>query len=479
MCEHTKSSGDACPTITSHIRARSGTVLVWIVWAAASIAAIAYVQRYTRNVPYMDDFALVPAMTGHQELNLQWIWSQHNEHRPAVSRLILFGMYRFVCTDIRSGLYLNAALLSVAAASMILLARRLRGRTTVTDSVLPLSILNLGQVEIWLISFALNLLLTAWISLLLIGVVSQADRMPPRRVVLRFGLLMVLLPLCGGSGIAMLPVLMLWLGVYLSSAWWSGIRHGGWTRALGILLLLLCSLVVACYLSGYQKPGHHPNPRSVKEVLSTTTEYLSLVICPNLGQYWPAAGLLVAGLVTATVSRLAVVYRNTPSERARASGLVAIIVSMVGLAVVVGLSRSALGPGMGLSSRYITIACPLLSAMYVAWLVYGSAAARNVVHAGLLVLVCLAVRGNVRTAGFVGDYHRALYVRLERGIQAGVPVSQLVSTACPKLDPDPKMMSRAFKMLKSARIGKFAFLNDDEPSQIAAGSPGGGAKTIR
>ncbi len=132
-------------------------------------AAILFIWHYARNIPYMDDFALVPVMTGHEPASLQWIWSQHNEHRPAISRLILVGLHRFIANDFRVGMYFNAGLLSAAAASTLVLVRRLRGSFSITDIVLPLSILNLGQTETLLISFAMNLVLTAWISCELIA----------------------------------------------------------------------------------------------------------------------------------------------------------------------------------------------------------------------------------------------------------------------------------------------------------------------
>ena len=106
-------------------------------------------------------------------------------------------------------MYFNAGLLSAAAVSMLLLARKLRGYTSVTDAVLPLSILNLGQAENLLISFSLNLILTAWISVELISLASLAGRRSGWRLALRFGLFLVLLPLCGGSGLVMLPPLVL------------------------------------------------------------------------------------------------------------------------------------------------------------------------------------------------------------------------------------------------------------------------------
>jgi len=82
-------------------------------------------------------------MTGHEPLSLRWAFSQHNEHRMVIPKVILATLYRAI-PDFRVGLYLNAGLLSTASAAMILLARRLRGWTSITDAVLPLSILNIG-----------------------------------------------------------------------------------------------------------------------------------------------------------------------------------------------------------------------------------------------------------------------------------------------------------------------------------------------
>ncbi len=185
------------------------------------------------------------------------------------------------------------------------------------------------------------------------------------------------------------------------------------------------------------------------------------------------------GLINVTLMRLAAVCWNKPTERTRASGLIAIIVSMVGAAIVVGLSRSGLGPGTGLATRYITIACPLLIVVYVSWLVYGSATTKAWVQAGLLVVFCLAIPANVRLARIQGEYHCSRVVHFERGMQAGVPLSQLVQATGHQLLPDAKEMSRLLKMLKSARSGKYAFLNVDEPSHVAAHLPDGGARMTR
>jgi hypothetical protein len=98
-------------------------------------------------------------MTGHESLSLRWVISQHNEHRPVIAKVMLAPLYRALL-DFRVGLYLNAGLLSLAAASMILLARRLRGWTSITDAVLPLSVLSIGQYESYLLALVLPLIIS-------------------------------------------------------------------------------------------------------------------------------------------------------------------------------------------------------------------------------------------------------------------------------------------------------------------------------
>ena len=205
------------------------------------------------------------------------------EHRPIIPKAILATLYRAI-PDFRAGLYLNAGLLSTASASMILLARRLRGWTSITDAVLPLSILNIGQSENFLIGFALNLILTAWISYELIVAMCRTSQSPGWWPSLLVGGLLVLLPLSGGSGMAMLPPLMLWLAGYVACGWWSGRGPGAWGRALGLGLLLTTLLVVAFYLNGYERPAHHPSIPSAWAACSTTLEFLSLVIIPVWGE---------------------------------------------------------------------------------------------------------------------------------------------------------------------------------------------------
>lgn len=208
-----------------------------------------------------------------------------------------------------------------------------------TDAVLPLAVLNVAQGESLHNGFAISLILTSSIAIMLIAVTGLAREANGKAISLIMGLSLVLLPLCGGSGLAMLPALMLWLAGYVGWGWWSGRRPAAWVRATGLVLLLAGSAVAVLYLRGYSRPAHHPLPPSARAVASATLKYLSLAVYPSMVTYSRLAGLIPAILVIATLLLLALACYRSPGERPRTLGLVAIIGSMLCVAAGVGFSR--------------------------------------------------------------------------------------------------------------------------------------------
>ena len=450
----------------SRARDMAGAVVVWAVWSAATLTTILYIRYYSRNVPFFDDFTVVPVMTGHEPLTYQWISAQYNEHRNVIPRLVQVALLRAI-PDFRAGLYLNAGLISAAAAMAIVVARRLRGRTSLVDAVLPLSILTIGQCECLLVGFALNLVMTACITWDLIGVFGRSSHPPGWWPCLRIGVLLVLLPLCGGSGMAMLPPLVLWLAGYVACGWWSGQDPGPVARVIGLGLLMTTSAVIAWYLTGYVRPAHIPRAPSLAAIGSTTLEVCSLVISPVGWNQRGTAGLAVVGFSTATALLLGIVAWRSPDQRPRALGLMAVLVSMLGIAASVGYSRSGLGPGSGGFSRYVTVSMPLLGVVYFAWLIYGRPKARRAIQIGLLALICAGIPSQVRSAHDIGGCRRDLYVRIEGALQRGVRPPRLLDLTYPALYPDRARTYEIFRMLKQARIGKFRYMKKDGLREIA------------
>jgi hypothetical protein len=452
-------------------RALAGPILVWAVWGVMTAATILFIRNYSRNIPYMDDLTLVPIMTGHEPVSLRWLWSQHNEHRPVVSRLILVGLYRFISCDFRLGPYFNAALLAGAAASMIVLVRRLRGHTSWFDVALPLAILNIGQAETLLLGLAMALMLTSWITCELIRLASAENSHLGWSLTLKLGLLLVLLPLCGAGGLIMLPPLLLWLACATS---WAYRREGDPARAkaarwIGVGLFVVCVAVAALYMLGYERPANHPAPTSFAAVLSTLLACLSLVVWPILYDHWRVAGWFVVFLVAATLARLCWVARRQPDERPRVLAMVAVILAILCSAAAVGVGRAFMGPEGGRVSRYVTTTAPLFCALYVAWLDYGSARARRFVHVALLSLIVAALPANFRFGLEYGNARRTVYTRLERGMKAHSSISAVVKKAWPYLYPNKEVIEVSFKMLKEAHVGRFGDLVDD--SLAAAPNP--------
>src|SRR5271156_2867388 len=87
-------------------------VFVLAVWAGMTIAAVAFVAKYSRNCPDMDEWEIVSRLTRTRPIWIRWLFAPHNEHRIPLPRLILIGAGRLSGNDFRTAAFLNVALLS-------------------------------------------------------------------------------------------------------------------------------------------------------------------------------------------------------------------------------------------------------------------------------------------------------------------------------------------------------------------------------
>jgi hypothetical protein len=442
----------------------AGLIVSWGLWATLTVGLFLYIRHYSRNIPFIDEFAIVSVMTGSEPVSLRWAWAQYNEHRIVIPRLIMVGLLRFVSTDFRVVRYANAVLLSVMAATMLLVARRVRGSARLTDAVLPLAILSLGQGESVLEGFVLSLILTSVIAIALIAATTRARGGDDRVITLGFGPSLVLLPLCGASGVAMLPPLMLWLVGYIAWGWWSGRRPGTWVRATGLAWLVAGLAVVALYPVGYSRARYQALAPSASVLASSVVEYLGLTVhpYPEMAGYHRLAGPISVILVMATLLLLTITILRSQAERSRALGLVAIILSMLGVAAAVGQFRGGFGPGACCLSRYVSLATPLLGVLYISWAAYGNPTARATVQVGLLALVCLTYPDGMRWARDYGERVHSAERRVERALRDHLPIPILLDRACPAIFPCGRELAYScFKMLKAARVGAFAEMEDE------------------
>jgi MFS family permease len=437
--------------------------VVWLVWATLVAALLAYVCRYGSNMPFHDEWSWIPQVTGDQPVTVSWLWSQHNEHRLPLPRLLYLALLRVSGNDFRAGMVFNALCLGAMAALLIVAVGRVRGKTTLSDAFLPLILLNGGQCENLLWNFQVGLVFPTLLAGVVLSAIAGSDESLSWRRGTVIGICLLAMTLCGAVGPAYAVPLGAWLGYAGLREWNSGAsyaRRNAWVFLTFAFLSLLMTIV---YFIGYVSPAHHPRSPSAGATLLVCLQFLSVSLGlsgPGAEQGWMLPGMLTAGLVLASVVLLANVVIRDRGERTRALGLIAFLSAVAAVALGVGLGRAGLGSNAGLAGRYVTLAMPALVCVYVAWAQYGGWPARRLVPLGLCTLMAVLFVPNTRHALAYGQAFRQRFVSLDRDIRAGLPCARLGKAHTGESgvligEGWADLLAERMAMLKRARIGRF------------------------
>src|SRR5262249_41129366 len=133
---------------------------VWLGWVALCAWAAWFISSFCPNLPYWDEWANIPYLTGEQPITLEWLWSPHGDHRIPLARVVYLGAAVLAGRDTRGPMAANAVLLALAAAMVILVFRRIRGRNIFTDLTIPFVIFGIGNYVTLLEGFQLAFALT-------------------------------------------------------------------------------------------------------------------------------------------------------------------------------------------------------------------------------------------------------------------------------------------------------------------------------
>ena len=197
------------PKSSSHstIPARARILFVWGTWALMFLSTLAYVCKYSHDIPVSDDLSVVvPIVTGQQPLTLGWLWQQYYHHRFPFTKLILHAAKKIGVNDLRAPAYFNVSALGILAFFMIGVARRLRGWTSYADAFFPLALLQLGRYEFFILSNLICYVVPAVLAgILLLVIVGRATQLTLGSTVVA-GVCLVLLPLCGAGGMVCVPL---------------------------------------------------------------------------------------------------------------------------------------------------------------------------------------------------------------------------------------------------------------------------------
>ncbi|WP_152053539.1 hypothetical protein [Tautonia marina] len=436
---------------------------LWLTWGLMLAVALGFVGRFGPRVPLWDDYDVIPVLTQHRPMSLEWLWSLHSEHRLVLPRLVLLAAFHLTDADFRAGMVVNVALLAALAALAPLAIGMARGGWRYSDALYPLLFLNLGHHInlIWnmSVSYILPVVLSGFTALL----IAMKPGFPGLGRGVLIGLTLLLLPLCNAAGVALAPLPALWLlgaaGIHARS-----VREDAWSRALPLALLASVSLVVSMlYFVDYERSTHHPRPPGLWAIGRTILQFLGT----GLGAGGMELGLVGGGIVAALVAAAFLVLARSalvvPADRSRAWGLLACWGAMAMLMFGTAWGRAGMGERAGAQERYVTLATTALLISVVGFERFGPGSTRRLVPMSVFCLLCVLLWPNTRSAIEFGRSTKQQAETFFADLHSGVPRFLLVRRHTPFVYPSHDELTRHLAMLQQAGIEPFDRIAPDPP----------------
>jgi hypothetical protein len=429
------------------------------IWLILSAALLAYVYCFGRNLPYWEDWDLVPVLSGAHAFDLKWLFVQVLEHRYVLGKALLYLIWLASDGDFRLAMWINALLLIAITYVYLRAARSLRGRASFADAFFPLLLLHWGHnenliffVQLWfvlplaLFSIALVAIITGW--------------WQERRGTAVLGLCVLLLPLNGAMGLLLAPPLIAWITL---AAW---IRRTTTVIAWPLLIAGATTLIFSgMYFVHYQAPAPTAAlPHTLFDTLRAALEVLCVSFGPAGVVLWPYLAFAVA-IVCATTA-LALMFlavRNGP-ERLRIVGVIACLAAGGLLVLGIGYGRSGVSVGAGFVSRYSLLAAPLLCLVFLAAIVYGGRFCGRLVQMTLLICACSMIVPNMQSGLAYARNRDATADAMLADIAAGVPPAALAQRYSPAIYPNAEPMIARLEMMRAARVGPYKGVAGVAPS---------------
>jgi hypothetical protein len=443
------------------------------VWLAAFAGAVYLVVAYgSRHVPSGDDWnGIVHYAAGQRLVDAKWFWSQHNEHRVPLLRLVLLTVLKLTGGDFRVALLLDVLGLALAALAITWIAYRIRGRFTYTDAFLPLIVLSLSQypnlLSAWQFQFVSSTVLL--MVLLCVMLWPEKKQVLSRGSAIVAGICLVLLPLCGANGLVPTPMLALWASYSAVHAWQSRGADGKQAAAILVTCGLLAVALCAVYFVSYKKPPYHPDSagllpsaRAVLEILPSSFGEVATVTC------WPYLSYLLVILALASAAALIQMWYAQPESRPRLWSFGFFAAAMTVFIFGLGWGRSGFGLFAGVSARYSTLVTPALCVLYLVWVLRGGAWGSLVQHVFFL-LSMVFLWPIIDSAMTYGQNKKQAATNLVRDIQRGLPVSEVAARNAKGLFGEPRLADQLLQYLVSLRkagFGPFRQMKDDAAAPL-------------
>jgi hypothetical protein len=451
---------------------RGAIAFVWGIWLVMLCAAFVFLARFPRNIPFSEDWLLVPPLTGNEFNLLSWLWTQNNEHRIPFPRLILLALLKATHGDFRAGMFFNVLILGILASVMILVVRRIRGgRTRFADAFFPIALLHLGNWENMFWSWQLTQVIPTVLACVILLTLVGNQPFSSLGAAVAAGVSLILLPLSGANGLIFVPLLAPWLG-YCGFRHWRLALAKGERQSSGRFLIgaaLVALSLTGLYFVGYENPPHGAPSPGFSAALAATLKFLALSFGPVARSSWPLSIALALGLVftSTSIAILAVLPRG---DRYRALGILVFFCSLGVFAAAIGWGRARVLPLWGgiWPTRYVLLAVPVLFAAFFVWEIYGPKKLRTVVQYGLFLWMFVLIPFNSIHGYWWYQWYLAGVEPFERDLHAGMTPSELIARNGGFLTTWMHPDGDKLQMLQEAGIGLFVQMREDSPQPEAA-----------
>lgn len=412
----------------------------------------AYIWKYGRNFPYMEDWELVPTLSGATPFRFSWLLDQTGEHRYILAKAILYPLWQLTY-DGRSSMVVSALLLSAITLALIVTARRLRGHSSLADAFFPLALLHPGHAEtlIFFIQLCFVLPVALFTTALIIIATGRWERSPAAAWTL--AICVALLPLNGAIGLLIAPALVVWM------AWIAISRRG--PLAFGVSAVTTTVVAALYFVDFHRPPTVFPFDRTLRGTLRTLIEVFSVGLGPGGAWLWPWSGIAIGGVFVLAAAALAVVASRRPDDRALSLGLLACVASIGLLVAGIVWGRTVIGPGAGIPARYALLVAPGLCTAFLASIVYGWNPATSRL-AQLTLAACAAglLWSNVEVGREYGRPRAAAADVARERLAAGAPSNVVAARYAAGIYPNAEPLAAALDMLRAQGSGPFAGLAD-------------------
>jgi hypothetical protein len=442
-------------------------LLVWGLFGAMLIVMMSFIWRYGSNVPSWDGWDMVPTLTGNQPITLEWLWSLHNEHRVPLPRLTALLLYAITGINFKIGMAFGVFLIAVLTYSLILAASRMRGYTSWTDAFFPLILLNIGHATNYLWAWQIQYFLSVLFVGILLAVMAQSPtRISEKNTISIVGFGAVVMVLCGGNGLLIVPPLLVWMAFVLFTPGVAPTLLKGQRIWLTGLALVAASLT-ALYFIGYEGVPYHAVGKSHLATIRTITQLFTIGLGPGLYLVWPFSGLAALLGLFAGFWLLA---KNISDhvERFRATGLMALLAGLCLLCVAIGHGRKSLSFNSGqfgtdfvFEIRYYLLIVPVWCVIYLIFSIYSKGRLNIFFRAIFCLITLLLLWPNTQIGWGYGKYLREKLGSFEEDMREGLPAHELIVHHGGFLHVNQDILTDYLPMLREASVGSFAALKLD------------------